>query len=371
MKSRTKAKLAAIVASAGLVAGLGACAGGETNSAGSTGAAGDGTIKLVASTKVWADIADAVTDDKKVSIEPIIESNDIDPHSYQPTAADMAKVEGADILLAGGGHYDAWLTSSLKDKKDKTIISALAIDEHAHDHAHDHGAEGHDHAHEGETTEATDAHAGHDHEAEGHDHSSESKAPEATDAHDHEAEGHDHAHEGEAADAHAGHDHGNAETNEHIWYDTDKVDEVAHQLADALKAKGAEANTDAIHKELKEIKDSKSKIKAAKVAQIHPLADDIISDTKVEDITPEGYRKATLSESEPTAADVNEMLKLIESGKLDYIIDAPQTHDQVSERLLEAAKAKGVKVVNVYESPSKDESYFDLYKRTLSDMEKI
>lgn len=327
MKSRAKARIAAIIASAGLVAGLGACASGENNSADSSTAAGDGAIKLVASTKVWADIADAVTDDSKVSIEPIIASNDIDPHSYQPTAADMAKVEEADILLAGGGHYDAWLTSSLKDKADKTIISALAMEEgHDHDHGHDHG------------------HEGHDHEAE------------AADAHDHE---------------HEGHNHGDAETNEHIWYDTDKVDEVAHQLADALKNKGAEADTDAIHKELKEIKDSKSKIKAAKVAQIHPLADDIIDDTKVEDITPESYRKATLSESEPTAADVNAMLKLIESGDLDYIIDAPQTHDQVSERLLEAAKAKGVKVVNVYESPSKDESYFDLYKRTLTDMEKI
>lgn len=344
MKSRAKARIAAIIASAGLVAGLGACASGENNSAESSTAAGDGAIKLVASTKVWADIADAVTDDSKVSIEPIIASNDIDPHSYQPTAADMAKVEDADILLAGGGHYDAWLTSSLKDKADKTVISALAMEEgHDHDHGHDH--EGHDHGHEAEATDA------HDHEHEGHGHEAE-----AADAHDHE---------------HEGHDHGDAETNEHIWYDTDKVDEVAHQLADALKNKGAEANTDAIHKELKEIKDSKSKIKAAKVAQIHPLADDIIDDTKVEDITPEGYRKATLSESEPSAADVNAMLKLIESGDLDYIIDAPQTHDQVSERLLEAAKAKGVKVVNVYESPSKDESYFDLYKRTLTDMEKI
>ena len=63
------------------------------------------------------------------------------------------------------------------------------------------------------------------------------------------------------------------------------------------------------------------------------------------------------------------MLKLIESGELDYLIDAPQTHDQVSQRLVEAAKAKGVKTVDVFESPSADQSFFDLYKQTLSDME--
>ena len=63
------------------------------------------------------------------------------------------------------------------------------------------------------------------------------------------------------------------------------------------------------------------------------------------------------------------MLKLIESGELDYLIDAPQTHDQVSQRLVEAAKAKGVKIVDVFESPSADQSFFDLYKQTLSDME--
>ena len=132
---------------------------------------------------------------------------------------------------------------------------------------------------------------------------------------------------------------------------------------------GAKADTKAVDKEIKDIEEAKSKLKAAKVAQVHPLADDILKDTKVEDITPKGYRQSTLNESEPSASDVNEMLKLIESGELDYLIDAPQTHDQVSQRLVEAAKAKGVKIVDVFESPSADQSFFDLYKQTLSDME--
>lgn len=332
MKARFSTRIAALVASAGLVAGLGACSSND-DSATSADKSED-TIKVVTSTKVWADVADAVTDDEKVSIDPIIASNDIDPHSYEPAAADMAKVEQADILVAGGGHYDAWLTSSLRDAKDKVIISALPQEE-GHDHDHDH--EGHDHDHEGHD------HEGHDHDHEGHDH-------------DHDHEGHEHHH----------HD---GEANEHVWYDTDAVEETAEQLAEALTKMGAKADTKAVDKEIKDIEEAKSKLKAAKVAQVHPLADDILEDTKVEDITPKGYRQSTLNESEPSASDVNEMLKLIESGELDYLIDAPQTHDQVSERLVEAAKAKGVKIVDVFESPSADQSFFDLYKQTLSDME--
>ncbi|WP_408910460.1 metal ABC transporter solute-binding protein, Zn/Mn family [Corynebacterium amycolatum] len=318
MKARFSTRIAALVASAGLVAGLGACSSND-DSATSADKSED-TIKVVTSTKVWADVADAVTDDEKVAIDPIIASNDIDPHSYEPAAADMAKVEDADILVAGGGHYDAWLTSSLRDAKDKVIISALPQEE-GHNHDHDH--EGHDH--------------------DGHDH----------DHGDHE--GHKHHHDGEA--------------NEHVWYDTDAVEETAEQLAEALTKMGAKADTKAVDKEIKDIEEAKSKLKAAKVAQVHPLADDILKDTKIKDITPKGYRQSTLNESEPSASDVNEMLKLIESGELDYLIDSPQTHDQVSQRLVEAAKAKGVKIVDVFESPSTDQSFFDLYKQTLSDME--
>ncbi|WP_297452902.1 zinc ABC transporter substrate-binding protein [uncultured Corynebacterium sp.] len=342
MKARFSTRIAALVASVGLVAGLGACSSDDDSA--TTAGESTGDIKVVTSTKVWADIADAVTDDEKVSIDPIIASNDIDPHSYEPAAADMAKVEQADILVAGGGHYDAWLTASLRDAKDKVIISALP-QEDGHDH------EGHDHE-------------GHDHEGHDHDeHEAEGHEAHEGHAHDHGHEGHDHDHEGHE------HHHHDGEANEHVWYDTDAVEETAQQLSEALTKMGAKADTKAVEKEIKDIEEAKSKLKAAKVAQVHPLADDILKDTKVKDITPKDYRQSTLNESEPSASDVNEMLKLIESGELDYLIDAPQTHDQVSQRLVEAAKAKGVKIVNVYESPSADQSFFDLYKQTLSDME--
>lgn len=306
-------------AAVGLTMGLAACSDDSANADGNGGDAGSGdTVKIVTSTKVWADVAQAVIGDAEgVEVEPIIASNDTDPHSYQPTAADMALVEQADVLLAGGGHYDAWLTEAASSDSAAIILTAIDGD----------GFDGHGHGEEG-----------------------------------HEEEGH-------AEEDHEGHDH-STEVNEHIWYDTDAVKSVASTLASEINAHwDIGASDEDVVKRLDEIDERKAKLPKSTTAQTHPLADDILAGTKIVDDTPEGYRRATLSESEPSAADVAAMLETIESGNLDFLIDAPQTRDQVSERLVKAAQAKGLRIVNVYESPGANESFFDLYDRILDDLE--
>lgn len=306
-------------AAVGLTMGLAACSDDSANADGNGGDAGSGdTVKIVTSTKVWADVAQAVVGDAEgVEVEPIIASNDTDPHSYQPTAADMALVEQADVLLAGGGHYDAWLTEAASS--DSAAIILTASDGDSFD-GHGHGEEGH------------------------------------------EEEGH-------AEEDHEGHDH-STEVNEHIWYDTDAVKSVASTLASEINAHwDIGASDEDVVKRLDEIDERKAKLPKSTTAQTHPLADDILAGTKIVDDTPEGYRRATLSESEPSAADVAAMLETIESGNLDFLIDAPQTRDQVFERLVKAAQAKGLRIVNVYESPGANESFFDLYDRILDDLE--
>lgn len=323
-------------AAVGLTMGLAACSDDSATADGNGGDAGSGdTVKIVTSTKVWADVAQAVVGDAEgVEVEPIIASNDTDPHSYQPTAADMALVEQADVLLAGGGHYDAWLTEAASSDSAAIILTAIDGD----------GFDGHGHGEEG-------------HEEEGHDHGEEAPAEEGHEGHDHGEEGHE------------GHDH-STEVNEHIWYDTDAVKSVASTLASEINAHwDIGASDEDVVKRLDEIDERKAKLPKSTTAQTHPLADDILAGTKIVDDTPEGYRRATLSESEPSAADVAAMLETIESGNLDFLIDAPQTRDQVSERLVKAAQAKGLRIVNVYESPGANESFFDLYDRILDDLE--
>lgn len=301
-------------AAVGLTMGLAACSDDSANADGNGGNAGSGdTVKIVTSTKVWADVAQAVVGDAEgVEVEPIIASNDTDPHSYQPTAADMALVEQADVLLAGGGHYDAWLTEAASSDTAAIILTAI--------------------------------------DGDGFD-------------------GHGHGEEGHAEEGHEGHDH-STEVNEHIWYDTAAVKSVASTLASEINAHwDIGASDEDVVKRLDEIDERKAKLPKSTTAQTHPLADDILAGTKIVDDTPEGYRRATLSESEPSAADVAAMLETIESGNLDFLIDAPQTRDQVSERLVKAAQAKGLRIVNVYESPGANESFFDLYDRILDDLE--
>ncbi|QGS34215.1 ABC transporter substrate-binding protein [Corynebacterium xerosis] len=306
-------------AAVGLTMGLVACSDDSATADGNDGGAGSGdTVKIVTSTKVWADVAQAVVGDAEgVEVEPIIASNDTDPHSYQPTAADMALVEQADVLLAGGGHYDAWLTEAASS--DSVAIILTAIDGDSFD-GHGHGEEGH-------------------------------------------------AEEGHEEEGHAGHDH-STEVNEHIWYNTDAVKSVASTLASEINAHwDLGASDEDVVKRLDEIDVRKAKLPKSTTAQTHPLADDILAGTKIVDDTPGGYRRATLNESEPSPADVAAMLETIESGNLDFLIDAPQTRDQVSERLVKAAQAKGLRIVNVYESPGANESFFDLYDRILDDLE--
>lgn len=329
---------AALLAAAGLAATMGACsndsapAGDTTTSAASGGDGKDKTaaVTVVTSTNTWSDVAKTVAGDANVNVTPIVDGQDSDPHSFEPSPQDMALIEQADIVVAGGGHYDMWMTNAAEGT-DAVVISALdAEDGHDHDH------EG-EHAHEGEH--------GHDHGEEGHDH------------------GHDHDHGDDSTDV---------EANEHIFYSTEAIDAVGHKLVDAIndKAGGDVVNTDALHEKLEAIKEAKDKLGHYNVAQTHPLGDFILQNTEVHDMTPEGYRKATFDEQEPSAADVNAMLELIKSGDLTFLVNSPQTADPVSERLVEAAEAKGLPIVDVWETPKKGQSFFDLYLQTLEEMHK-
>lgn len=269
----------------------------------------DDTATIVASTAIWADVARAVAPDADVSA--IVGDANVDPHSFEPSAADLAGAASADVVVANGGGYDSWLYSVVDQDK---IVHALPLVD-----GHDHGAEEDEHA--------------------------------------------DHGHSTEGALA-------TVDGNEHIWYDTDAVRDVAHELAVEINAHSdVTVDDEDVIRQLDEIDERKEDIEEATTAQTHPLADDILTGTAITDATPEGYRQATLKESEPSAADVAAMLDLIESGDLDFLIDAPQTSDQVSTRLVEAATAKGLRIVNVLEAPNADETYFDLYNRILDDLE--
>lgn len=56
----------------------------------------------------------------------------VDPHSFQPSVADMVKVSECDLLIYGGGESDAWVEDALKGKEKTTVALLPLLGEKAH-----------------------------------------------------------------------------------------------------------------------------------------------------------------------------------------------------------------------------------------------
>ncbi len=317
----TRKRGAAIFGALTLTAGLAACSegGSQDNPAENT------EFKIVASTPVWGDIAKAVIEsvdgaEKTISVETIMENKDDDPHGYEATAADIAKAKSADLIAANGAGYDNWLTDNADDAP---IVSALPL---AAAHTHDHG----DHEH-------------------GHDH-------------DHDHEGHDH-----------GHDHGSGQ-NPHAWLDMDIVnafaDNLATQLHELDKDFPAKLDEDSeIKEKTASYTERMKKLPAKKVMLTESVAEAIVEDSSLEDITPESFAKAVAREAEPSAADLAAAKKLITDGKLDVLITNEQAQTPAAEELTKAAKDKDVATVNLNETPDRGTTYFDYVDDILKQLE--
>ncbi|MFP7366197.1 zinc ABC transporter substrate-binding protein [Corynebacterium callunae] len=282
-----------------------------SSDSGSSSAADD-TLNVVTSTQVWADVASAVSADAEV--EAIISGGDADPHSFEPSAADMAKVAEADIIIVGGGGYDSWLYDSL-EADDTRVIHALELSEHDHS-----------------------AHA-----------------------------------EGEESD-HSGHDHGNESTgevdNEHVWYSTEAVSEVALDFAAKVVELNADATVtpDAVTSRMDELHAEIEAIPAVKIAQTEPIADHIISHSQLIESTPAGYRATTLSEGEPTASDVAAFQELIRAGGIDILVYNPQSASPVATSLKELAEENNTAVVEISETPDEGENFLDNFTQAIADL---
>lgn len=235
--------------------------------------ASDEQPDLLATTGVWADVASAVTGD---NVDAIITGTEIDPHHFEPTAQDLAKVKAAKTLVANGGGYDHSLYSVAEQDK---VIFALPPADHDHDHDHE---------------------------------------------------------------------------DEHIWFNPSKVKEVAREVAARAggSASVVEARMDAVKAKL-------AQIGHARLAMTEPIAAGLISDTAIDDVTPEGYRHAAQNESEPSAQDIAAFLQTIETGELDLLVHNPQSANGAADRIVAAAKEHGVPVVEVGEIPPAGTNFLD------------
>lgn len=289
----------------------------------STDSADEDTIKVVASTSIWADVPQEVIDsaqgqDVKIEVEPIVKGNGIDPHHFEPTAADIAKANEADVLIVGGGGYDSWLYQAVKNQDE--IIHALPLTDH------------------GKLDEQPDV----------------VTAAEAKDIAKKEPS-----------------KVTNIEGNEHVWYDAAAIEKVATEVADLVNEENpeAKASADPLLERVEDIKERVEKLPKLNYAQTEPIADYIMKYTPALDVTPEGFRKATVSEGEPTAADLARFLQTVKDGKVDLLIYNPQTETDISSRIHKAAEERHIPIVEIGETPPEGTNFLDYYEQAVDHIE--
>lgn len=317
---------------------LSACSSSGDNADGGSDAGSDKeTIQVVAATSIWADVAQAVVNtaqtDVNIDVHPIVSGNSVDPHHFEPTAADIARANEADVIIAGGGGYDAWLYQAVKNQDQ--IIHALPLTAHDHvDHDHDEHAHEEEHDHEGQTVTMDEAKK------------IAAEHPEQIT---------------------------NIDGNEHVWYDAAAIEKVATEVATLVNETNpeAKATADPLVERVEGVKARIEKLPQRNYAQTEPIADYIFKYTDSTDATPEGYRKATVSESEPTAADLARFLEDIKQDKIDLLIFNPQTETDMTKRIRAAAEDKNIPVVEIGETPPEETNFLDYYEEVVNALEAV
>ena len=116
-------KLLGLLLLAAMLLCLAACGG-----TGTPAPEGDGRLRIVATIFPEYDWVRAVLGDNPAGAElTLLLDKGVDMHSFQPTADDMLRIAGCDLLLYVGGESDGWVRDALKNavNKDRTVISLM------------------------------------------------------------------------------------------------------------------------------------------------------------------------------------------------------------------------------------------------------
>ena len=175
--------------------------------------------QIIATTTIWADIARNVACGGLAEVESIIPPV-ADPHDFEASMADRARLDAADLIVENGLGLEQALADTLASAEaDGTpIFSAAAQVTTIEFDADMFGGHGHEDEHDHDEEDDHD-----DHEDE-HDHDEEDDHDDHEDEHDHE-EMDDH-------DEHDEHDHGSEDP--HVWLDPVRVAQAVESLAAVL-----------------------------------------------------------------------------------------------------------------------------------------
>ena len=290
-----KIRWAAVIAGAATVLAAGGCASAEQP-------AGD-TIRVAASTNVWGSVAAAVGGDL-VEVTAIVSDAAGDPHSYQLTPRDAATLTGADLVVSNGGGYDDFVGAALGDAGREPgggpmLVEAAAVVS-------------------GDAGSAVSA--------------------------------------GPAGDV-----------NEHVWYRLAAVAATAGEIADRLQELRPEsadtfrANAESFQREIDRLATAADRIADAAtgrtVVATEPIAQYLLADAGLRDVTPAAFVQAVEEETDPPAAAVAEIQDLITGGAVTLVVYNPQTETPVVTDVVAKARAAGLPVVELTETLPAGQDY--------------
>jgi zinc/manganese transport system substrate-binding protein len=272
-------------------------------------------LTIVSSTNVWGDIASSIGGDL-VQVVSIIDSFSQDPHSYEASARDQLAVNDADVIVANGGGYDSFIDTLAVAAGNSNIVYAYLPEEGEED---DHATEEDGHAHD--------------------------------------------------------HDHG----NEHVWYDFHVVEEFATRLADQLKTLDSEnsseytANLEQFLVGIESLEERAAavagSVSGAKVISSEPVADYLLAELGLTNITPESFSQAIEEELDVSPADLLEIQNLISSNSVDLFVVNIQTGSVQIDALVELAESSGTPVIQVSELLPEGLSYLAWMEQNISAIE--
>jgi zinc/manganese transport system substrate-binding protein len=106
---------------------LGGCSGGSTPASSPASASSAATVKVVASTNVWGDIASRIGGDQ-VEVTSIIDDPNKDPHEYQASGRNQLALSQAQLVVENGGGYDDFVDTMLQSAGNPKVVVLNAVD---------------------------------------------------------------------------------------------------------------------------------------------------------------------------------------------------------------------------------------------------
>ena len=285
----------------------------ESGNAGSAAAVRSGdanacpgeVVDVAVSVGQWSDLVERLGG-ACATVTTVVASSAVDPHSFEPDTADIAAFSGADLVVVNGAGYDGWAEAAVENLDPApALVDVAAVA----------GLEGEDHAEETHSDEAG---------------------------------------------------HGGADP--HLWYEPEVLPEVAAAVTEELGALSPDAagyfdeQAAAWAEELQPYLDAVESLRAEAGGRTYAATETVFDRTAaalgLEDVTPEGYRRAAGNESEPAPGDLTAFETALTDGSVDVLVFNAQTSGSIPEQLRAAAEDAGVPVVEVTESPTDADGSF-------------